>query len=89
MGSPSTRYMGTMLVLGVPCGKLQDGVKAEVRTWAEDPRAAVLTVHATAVLKRWDEHELTEDVEYRDLMLRRAGRLEAEAKEIREEWGWS
>ena len=81
---------GEVLETGVPYGQRTDGVRVRVhRHTPEDRQSAVLVVHIGAVLKQWDEHELTEDMEARESMLRRADMLEAEARKIREEWGWS
>jgi len=77
--------------VGLPCGKLQDGVKIMVCHYSEydESRAVEITVHAPAVLKLWGEHELNDDISLRESWLHRADMLEAEAKKIREEWGWS
>lgn len=80
---------GVVLETGVPCAGRMDGVKAEV--WRYKPHqnwSAVLVVHVSEVLKRWDEHELNEDITGREQMLALADSLEEQARKIREEWDW-
>jgi hypothetical protein len=83
----SPAYPGVVLETGVPCPTRPDGVRVEARKH-DDRKIIILTVHAREVLKRWDEHELSEDISARESILRLADTLERRAREIRDEWGW-